>query len=160
MPGLELPVSIPRGGRFEGLLAFRGGGRIEGELLGEVRGSGLLDLGAAARVVGRVEADEVVVQGVLEGDVYAKTRIVLLPSAVVLGELCSPLIRIEDGAKLSGRCTSGGAPHSSAAQDEDAAASGEVPSTPALPTSKAPKARPQAAVFAGFGCRLRARACE
>ena len=102
-----LPVAIPKGGRFEGLLSFRGAARIDGQLRGQAIVQGTLVLGESATVEARIETDELIVAGTLEGHVRATRRIQLLSSARVTGELCAPRVRLVDGCQLRGRCRAG-----------------------------------------------------
>ena len=54
-------------------------------------------------VRGHVNAREVRIEGRVEGDVRAAARIVLRASSHVEGDLTSPRIAVEDGARFSGR---------------------------------------------------------
>jgi cytoskeletal protein CcmA (bactofilin family) len=98
---------VGEGGRFEGLLAFRGRARVDGELRGEVVGPGSLRVGPSARVEARVEVDELVLEGSLEGEARARRRIALASTARVRGELHAPRLAIAEGALLDGRCHAG-----------------------------------------------------
>ena len=57
--------------------------KIEGRIRGEVTASGLLWIGEAARIAGRVEAAEVVVAGEVDGELRASGRIELLGNQVL-----------------------------------------------------------------------------
>lgn len=100
----EVPLLVPAGGVFSGLICFRGAGRIDGELTGSVVAEGLLVLGPASRVQARVEVDALVVGGLLEGDVDARDRVELQASGRVVGNVRSPRLRISEGGVLEGRC--------------------------------------------------------
>jgi cytoskeletal protein CcmA (bactofilin family) len=52
-------------------------------------------------------ADEVQISGVVEGDITARRKITLEKTAVVKGDLNTPGIVIEEGAKLKGRIVIG-----------------------------------------------------
>ena len=97
------------GTAFEGLLTFRGSARLDGQMAGEVRAQGLLILGPTAHVHARIEVDELVVSGQLEGDVYARTRVALEPGARVNGSVITPRLQMADGALLEGTCQTGAA---------------------------------------------------
>jgi cytoskeletal protein CcmA (bactofilin family) len=105
--GLAAPVLLAEGTEFAGLLALDGPARIDGRLRGEVIGSGPLFIGPRASVEARVETDELVVAGVLAGDVRASRRIALAGTARVRGELSTPSLSLAEGALLEGRCTAG-----------------------------------------------------
>jgi cytoskeletal protein CcmA (bactofilin family) len=95
------------GTQFEGLLTFRGRARIDGELVGEVVGHGLLVIGEKARARARVVVDELVVAGEIEGDVSARERIELLATGCIQGDVETPRLAIAEGGRLLGRCTTG-----------------------------------------------------
>jgi cytoskeletal protein CcmA (bactofilin family) len=101
------PVLLAEGTEFSGLLALDGPARIDGQLRGEVIGSGPLWIGPRASVEARVETDELVVAGALAGEVRASRRIALEGTARVRGELSTPSLALADGALLEGRCTAG-----------------------------------------------------
>jgi cytoskeletal protein CcmA (bactofilin family) len=101
------PVLLAEGTEFTGLLALAGPARIDGRLRGEVIGAGPLVIGPRARVEARVETDELVVAGLLVGDVQASRRIALAGTARVRGELSTPSLSLAEGAVLEGRCSAG-----------------------------------------------------
>jgi cytoskeletal protein CcmA (bactofilin family) len=92
------------GTEFEGLLSFRGAARVDGELSGTVVAEGCLVIGPGARVRARIEVDELIVGGELEGEVHARKRVELLESAHVVGSLRCPLLSVAEGGILQGRC--------------------------------------------------------
>jgi len=100
-----LVPQIGAGTSFDGLLSFEGTLRVEGEIAGSVLAeTGALVVGAQGRVRARVEVAELVLAGVLVGDVVAHRRVELLPGAELEGNVTSPRIAIADGGRLAGRC--------------------------------------------------------
>ena len=89
------------------MLAFRGSLQLEGRLRGDVIAEGSLRVEAQGRVEGRIEVDELVVAGVVEGDVLARRRVELLPTARVHGEVRTPALCLAEGSVLDGRCRAG-----------------------------------------------------
>ena len=113
-PGVK-PPAVPIVGEdavFEGTLSFRGRVRIDGRLAGAVVATGSLEIGERARVRARVEVDELVVAGALEGDAVARSRIQLLPSARVVGDLRAPALVLADGCRVEGRLETAPVPDS------------------------------------------------
>jgi len=100
----RVPVVLGAGDRFEGLLTFCGDARVDGELRGAVHGQGRLEIGPPARVEARLEADELVVAGWVQGELTARRRIALLAGARVRGDLRAPRIALDEGCQLEGRC--------------------------------------------------------
>lgn len=103
----EVETLLGPGTQFEGLITFRGRARLEGQMSGEIAGHGLLVLGAGAIARARVEVDELVVAGEIEGDVCARQRVELLASGCIRGDVATPRLVIAEGGRLLGRCTTG-----------------------------------------------------
>jgi cytoskeletal protein CcmA (bactofilin family) len=99
-----VPVVVGASARFEGLLAFRGRVRVDGEIVGEIICRGVLELGETARVDGIIEADELIVAGFVGGEATARRRIELGPTARVKGILRAPRVALADGCVVDGRC--------------------------------------------------------
>jgi cytoskeletal protein CcmA (bactofilin family) len=104
--GGAVPV-VPNGASFEGTLAYRGEVRIDGRLNGQVIATGALEIGEHGEVRARVEVDELVVAGHLQGDAVANRRIELRSSARVEGDLRAPTVVLADGCLLQGRLQAG-----------------------------------------------------
>jgi cytoskeletal protein CcmA (bactofilin family) len=64
---------------------------------------GVLLIGPACLWVGKVIADTIIVKGSVEGDLHARFKLEVRPSARIKGNLTSPLIAIAEGAVVQGR---------------------------------------------------------
>lgn len=102
-----VPTVVGEDARFEGVLTFRGAARVEGGLEGEIVGEGRLILGPRAKVRARIEVDELVVAGSVEGEVTVRTRVELLGGARLSGKLSTPRLSVADGAHLAADCRMG-----------------------------------------------------
>lgn len=96
---------IGEGTRFRGNLDLSGLLRIDGDFEGNIRTDGRVLVGKAGRARCLIEADTVVIGGILKGDVIATSKVVLLSTSVVIGNIRSPQLIVEDGVLLHGRCT-------------------------------------------------------
>ena len=75
----------------------------DGELEGSVElVAGNLTVGSDGRIRANVQARSIVVHGRVDGNLYAIKRVELKKSAVVVGDIYTPRIVIEDGASLKG----------------------------------------------------------
>lgn len=101
------PTSVDASSEFEGRLRCRQTVRIDGCLKGELECEKMVLVGEGARVFANIAADEVQIAGVVEGDIAARRKITLARTAVVTGDLTTPGIVIEEGAKLKGRIVIG-----------------------------------------------------
>jgi cytoskeletal protein CcmA (bactofilin family) len=102
-PG-QIPTVLAQGAEFEGLLSFRGAARVDGKLSGDVVAEGCLVIGEGACVRARIEVDELIVGGELEGKILARKRVELLDTARVVGSLRCPRLAVAEGGILMGRC--------------------------------------------------------
>ena len=101
------PVILRRDAEFSGIVVLPRPARIDGRVSGSVLASGLVWFGETARVQARIEAEEVVVAGEVEGSVSARKRVDLLATARVHGDLHTPRLTVADGSFLEGRCRAG-----------------------------------------------------
>ena len=115
--------------------------RIDGRLKGELTCDKNVIIGEAAVVEASIEADEVIVFGQVKGDVNAKRKITLESSARVAGDLATPGIVIEEGAKLTGRIVIG---VEVSTADAKQAPAQKTQTAQAAPASAARPARPAA----------------
>jgi len=76
---------------------------LDGELEGSVELlEGNLTVGPDGRIRANVQARSIVVYGRVDGNLYSIKRVELKKSAVVVGDIYTPRIVIEDGASLKG----------------------------------------------------------
>ncbi len=90
---------------FEGRFAVKGNLRIDGKFEGSVLKVDQLQVGPEGQVKSDINATNVVVEGIVIGNITASTRILLLSTARVLGNLRTPELIIQDGVVLEGKCT-------------------------------------------------------
>jgi cytoskeletal protein CcmA (bactofilin family) len=102
---IEANTVIGEGSKFEGKFAIKGNLRIDGRFEGESLLVDHLQIGAKGKVKTNIDATSVVVEGVVIGDISASTRILLLSTARVLGNIKTPELIIQDGVVLEGMCT-------------------------------------------------------
>jgi cytoskeletal protein CcmA (bactofilin family) len=126
-PGLPEPVrspTVPSLGRVESappraesLIAaditiegkIEGGGsvRIAGKFKGDVNVQGDVTIEAGAKLIGSVRADKVTIAGELEGNVEEASRVELLQTGVVTGDLKSGTLTVAAGARMHGHAEFG-----------------------------------------------------
>jgi cytoskeletal protein CcmA (bactofilin family) len=98
---------LGKGVDFKGLLAFNSTIRIDGRVEGEVRTTGTLIVGEHAVIKGIVSAGTVVTSGKINGTVTATENIQILKPGILIGDIRTPAIAIEDGAHFHGMCDMG-----------------------------------------------------
>lgn len=88
---------------LKGTLRCRETLRIDGRIEGEIHCEKNVIVGQGAAIRAAIDAAEVAIAGEVKGDITASRKITLEPTARVIGDLCTPGIVIEEGAKLEGR---------------------------------------------------------
>jgi len=89
---------------FEGKMTFEGVFRLDGRFEGEIFDSGTLIVGETASVKGKIALNTIVINGVVEGEVYAKTRVEIHPMGKVYGSVSTPTLTINEGGIFEGNC--------------------------------------------------------
>jgi len=104
---LSTSTRVDASSEFEGKLRCTDTLRIDGYIKGEVDCEATVVVGEGAKVHASVAAEEVQVAGLVNGNIAARRKITLARTAVVTGDLTTPGIVIEEGAKLNGRIVIG-----------------------------------------------------
>jgi cytoskeletal protein CcmA (bactofilin family) len=94
---------IGKGTKLSGKLAFRGPAKIEGEAEGEITGDEIV-IAPGAVVTARVAAVRLTIGGKVTGEVIARERIELLPTARLRCTLSTPSLVLNEGAQFDGDC--------------------------------------------------------
>ena len=100
---------ISEGTRIEGEITFDQVSRIHGVLVGRVQskpGSTLI-LSETGVVEGNIEADVLMINGYVRGDIKTKTRVFVSKTGRVIGNIETPSLVLEFGAYFEGACKMG-----------------------------------------------------
>ena len=129
----EITTLLGRGAAFEGKLTFDGTVRIDGRFKGEVFSDDVLVIGEGAQVEATIDVGEVIIQGIVVGNITAKRSIEIHAPGRVKGDIHTPSLQIDKGVIFEGRSfmegmVSKGAP----------AAGQAAPAKPAGPTPVKP----------------------
>ena len=92
---------------IEGKIEGSGSVRIAGRFKGDASVEGDLTIEAGAKLTGGVRADKVTIAGELEGNVEEASRIDLLPTGVVIGNLKAGSLTVAAGARMRGQADFG-----------------------------------------------------
>ena len=92
---------------IEGKIEGSGHVRIAGNFKGDVHVQGNLTIEAGAKVTGGVRANTVVVGGELEGNIDAASRVELLQTGVLNGDLKAGSLTVAAGSRMRGRAEFG-----------------------------------------------------
>ncbi len=103
------PAPAPTGSVFGPTLRFKGELRadedfvLQGRIEGSIHHTQNLTIGTDGVVKGDSRARSIIVEGTVEGDLYALESISIRPTARVLGNLLAPRVAIADGAHFNGK---------------------------------------------------------
>jgi cytoskeletal protein CcmA (bactofilin family) len=85
---------------------------LDGHVEGDIRLDGDLNLDAEARVDGNIDARTVTINGTVKGNIDASVHLTVSKTARIKGAITAPILRLEEGALISGEVTIGKASHS------------------------------------------------
>lgn len=92
---------------IKGEINFKGGLRIDGFITGNIHAEpgepSVLIVSEHAKIKGQVRALHLIVNGVIEGDVYSAELIELQPNAHITGNIYYKAIEMHSGAKVAGK---------------------------------------------------------
>ena len=103
----NIRTMVGEGTKFKGSLSFDGSARIDGKMEGEIKSKGTLFVGENSVIKADVNVDTVTVGGKVCGNITASSRLVVLSGAEINGNIQTPSLQIEEGAKFEGTCEMG-----------------------------------------------------
>jgi cytoskeletal protein CcmA (bactofilin family) len=94
---------IGKGAKITGKLNFRAPAKIEGEAEGEITGEDIV-IAQGAIVTARIAASRIVIAGNVSGEIIARERLELLPTARLKCSITTPSLVLNEGAQFEGDC--------------------------------------------------------
>jgi cytoskeletal protein CcmA (bactofilin family) len=105
----RIDTLIGKASRVHGDLEFAGGLHLDGTIAGNVRADpsegSSLSISETGSIEGNVEAENVMLNGTVRGDILARGRIVLGATASVQGNVYYGVIEMTLGAQIMGKLT-------------------------------------------------------
>ena len=98
---------LGKGVDFKGVVSFDGTVRIDGHVDGEIYITGTLIVGEHAVIEGIVSAGVLMNSGKINGTITALEKIHILKPGVLVGDIRTPVIAIEEGSRFHGMCDMG-----------------------------------------------------
>jgi cytoskeletal protein CcmA (bactofilin family) len=93
---------LAKGVLLTGEIHVEGTVRIDGRLDGEIQTKGQVIIGEDGLVQGTITAGTVISSGRIKAKVTATERVQLLKTATLIGEVHSPVLIMEEGARIQG----------------------------------------------------------
>ncbi len=104
MASNEITTILGKGSSFDGKLTFEGAVRIDGVFSGEIETQGTLMIGETAEVKAKIHASQIIIEGLIRGEIIASNSLEIHDSARVYGNLLCPSLMIQKGAIFEGTC--------------------------------------------------------
>ena len=117
--------------------------RIEGTVRGSVKAGKSVVVGRDGLVDGSIYTQDAVISGRVSGGIHAVSRLELLATSEVSGEIEAPRMQMEDGAKVQGQVTVGDATGGGASQAGQSATAGGGGKTDLKPDSQVAQPEPE-----------------
>lgn len=95
---------VGEGTRFRGELDLNGVLRIDGDYSGVIRTPDKVLVGKNGRAECTIYAGTIVIGGVVKGDVFSSEKIIILTTGMVIGNIVTPRLIVEEGVILDGEC--------------------------------------------------------
>ena len=93
---------LAKGVLLRGEIHVEGTVRIDGRLDGDIQTKGQVIIGEDGLVQGTITAGTVISSGRIKAKVMAAERVQLMKTATLIGEVLTPVLIMEEGAKLQG----------------------------------------------------------
>lgn len=104
---LQFRSLVGEGTEVKGGLHFTEGLRVDGSVSGDIHANedhpSLLLISESARIVGKVHADKVIVNGLVQGPIYAAELLEIQPSARIEGDVHYKALEMHQGASITGQ---------------------------------------------------------
>ena len=95
---------LGREAAFKAELSFGGTLCIDGKFEGKINTSGTLIISKTGEIKADIQAETIICEGLVKGNIVASKRVELRPNSNIIGNIQSPSLNIEVGAKLDGKC--------------------------------------------------------
>src|SRR5512133_895227 len=101
---LLLNTLLGSGSSFSGDIDTCGLIRLDGIFAGSIKTDGKVVISKDARCRGPIRAKSVVVGGIVKGSIFSTERVEILSGAIVVGDIFSPRIDVQDDTVIHGEC--------------------------------------------------------
>jgi cytoskeletal protein CcmA (bactofilin family) len=79
--------------------------RIDGSLRGSLSAKGRVIVGEKARMKSSVSGTTITIGGVVFGNILASEQVIILPTALIVGDIITMRVRADEGCLIHGRLT-------------------------------------------------------
>lgn len=90
---------------FEGNLTTKDTTRVDGTIKGNVKSEGTLIVGPNGKVDGNISAANIIVGGIIEGDLIALGKVEITSTGSIRGDITTKSLIIDENAVFQGTCS-------------------------------------------------------
>jgi len=94
---------IGPGSFIRGDIEASGFTRVDGNVKGNLHAKGRVVIGERARMRSSITGTSIIVGGVVDGNILASEKLILLPSALIIGDIITRRIEANEGCLIHGR---------------------------------------------------------
>lgn len=116
----RIDTIIGKESSFKGTLSAQGAVRIDGKFSGEIVGQGDIIIGEGGRVDATLEGRNILIAGMVNGNIAASGRLEIASSGQILGDIEASTLIIDEGANLQGKCSTKATQNNRHMDEEDA----------------------------------------
>ncbi|MDR2071865.1 MAG: polymer-forming cytoskeletal protein [Spirochaetaceae bacterium] len=98
-----LNTIIGPGSFIQGDIETGGFTRIDGSLKGNLHAKGRVVVGEKARMRSSITGTNITIGGVVDGNILASERLIILPSAMIIGDITTRRIEANEGCLIHGK---------------------------------------------------------
>lgn len=103
---ISINTILGKGTSISGDIKVNGFVRVDGDIKGNLETDSNVIVGENSRIQGNVKSKTIIIGGIILGNVFATDNVKLLSGAVVIGDVISHKVQIEDSAVIHGHCIS------------------------------------------------------
>lgn len=92
---------------FKGDFKFDSAAKVLGSFEGSINGKGVIHIGDGCKCKAAIAAKEILIEGVVEGNVEAGDRVELKTNGRITGDIVASKMTMADGASIDGYCRIG-----------------------------------------------------
>ena len=95
--------------KIQGELNSEGNIKIEGQVTGKIATTQSVYLGQASKIIADITAGNAIIAGEVQGNIKVSGNLVIQGTGKIKGDISCSVLRVEDGALFTGKCSMNGA---------------------------------------------------
>ena len=101
----ELNTMVGKGSKVQGNITVQNSLRVDGMITGNIQSTDTVIVGKEGKVKGEIKAKDILIAGVVRGQVYAENKVYLESKSTIEGDVKASRLVVDEGAAFDGQCT-------------------------------------------------------